>query len=418
MPVTDNLFYPQGFKTDSRNVGKTAHPPIVSADRSGTVWQVAVFYNGAGRLVVARRNRTSGAAWEVWVPSNIAEASTGGTDDHHNQACVGIDLSGRIHISYDHHDDPLNYRISDQPVESFDGAFGASLNMVNSANEGNVTYPRFFTDPAGNLYFIFRDGQSGDGNWYFYAWDDGAASWSAATGTGTDGLLIDGKASSVNPYGSSIAGFDADFNSGSGLMHLFWIWRETTDSSTNHDLQYVAWDGSAFERADGTAQTVPITEANAETAVAIAENSGLLAPQVATQSTSGGLPLHAYARDDGSGNMQIFVAYRSGGAWAETQVTNLSAGDSGDASPWCDLVLDRATDTAYIILRVLDEYRLWTSGAGDFSTWTADGALYAPSAGLVGVSNALSRTPHHDPYQWRQETRWEAPYQRGITYTG
>lgn len=70
-----------------------------------------------------------------------------------------------------------------------------------------------------------------------------------------------------------------------GALHLVWIWRDTPDVASNHDLAYArsADGGATWAGLDGKALALPITEANASYALAIAQKSNLMnAPVIAT----------------------------------------------------------------------------------------------------------------------------------------
>ena len=89
----------------------------VSFQQDGVVtykgWQYATYYRGntsdySGMVGVARRSLPDGA-WETMVlPDYIFS-----TRDSHNDVVIGIcPGDGSIHLSFDHHGDPLNYRVS------------------------------------------------------------------------------------------------------------------------------------------------------------------------------------------------------------------------------------------------------------------------------------------------------------------
>ena len=58
-----------------------------------------------------------------------------------------------------------------------------------------------------------------------------------------------------------------------GIIHLSWVWRETWDASTNHNIAYAkSRDGGVTcERSNGTVYNPPITAKTAEHASRIAQ---------------------------------------------------------------------------------------------------------------------------------------------------
>lgn len=379
---------------------------IVSADISGTRYQVATAWDADSKMIIAVR--ANHGAWTVYTydgSGGLPNLDCG--TNIHKSAAVGIDSDGYIHVSYSHHNEPLHYRVSSNPLSSFDGALDAEESMLGT-NETEVAYPTFFADPGGTLYFMFRDGGAASGDLFFYEYDTSTTSWSKATGTGTEGKLIDGKTSNVNPYWFGRPAFDGDFGS-DGFMHLAWNWRGPGGVTGNHDVCYTKWDGTNWKQADGTSQTVSITEANAEEVDTIATSSGL-ANQNNIASDSQGRPHIAYVKDDGSGYSQIYHAIYDAG-WTVTKVTDTenpswSGGGYTETSELArpEIVVDRDDDTALIVYR--DDRSdlgigilLLMSEADDYSTWT-EGRLIAGDDNhrIVNLWE-----PSVDPYRWQED---------------
>ena len=90
------------------------------------------------------------------------------TLDEHNTISMGISGDGKIHLSFDHHDVPLNYRVSSTgvaktiPSQWTQSAFGGSVvhNLPGSTGPWTpLTYPRFERLENGDLLMEFRIGQ-------------------------------------------------------------------------------------------------------------------------------------------------------------------------------------------------------------------------------------------------------------------
>lgn len=93
--------------------------------------------------------------------------------DSHNYLTLTVDENHHIHLSGDHHVDPLNYWRSttlDTPQFKRYAQTGVS--------ENRVTYPSFFRSPQGDLLFQYRDGESGNGDWIINRFDVRRGAWS------------------------------------------------------------------------------------------------------------------------------------------------------------------------------------------------------------------------------------------------
>ena len=171
---------------------------ITSRTISGATYQICGYYNSSSYLCIAIRTYPFGR-WTIYQYDGVDQTDLGTiTADSHQNISLAIDADGLIHISWGVHDEALKYRRSDAAIGSWTGGVTTSQSMLGT-NESSVSYPTFFVSPDGVLYFTFRDGTSGDGDQYLYAWDDSTDTWSAATGTGTNGLLINGNTDSISP---------------------------------------------------------------------------------------------------------------------------------------------------------------------------------------------------------------------------
>jgi hypothetical protein len=200
-------------------------------------WQYAVYYDGQRRVCLARRPQAT-KAWEV---IRFEDHRLRGNNTH-NVAVVGIcPQDGTIHLAFDHHANPLHYRVSRRGVALHPEQhawtaelFGPLTDELESGKPlARVTYPRFLRTPAGGLQFGCRIGGSGNGDKCLAEYDPANARWHGfgafAAGTGSYGA-----STSRNAY---LTGLTYD---GEGRLHVTWCWRETGDPMTNHDLQY-AW---------------------------------------------------------------------------------------------------------------------------------------------------------------------------------
>ena len=292
------LLMPLGPAWAANSVNATVfrNDPVTShADR-----QYAAYYNGDGRVVIA--SRTLGQTdWK-----NTVTSLTGDVKDAHNGISIMADGQGFLHVSWDHHNHPLRYVRSKSP-----GSLELTDRMpMTGRNEKSVSYPQFFRMPDGNLIFFYRDGGSGRGNLVLNRYDAKAREW-----TQVHPNLISGQGKR-NAYPQACV-------DGRGMIHLSWVWRETPDVATNHDLCYARSDdgGKTWTKSDGTAYAVPITAATAEVASPIPQKHELI-NQTSMCADSDGRPIIAtYFRPPGENVPQYFVVHHDGKAWKTVQVS-------------------------------------------------------------------------------------------------
>ena len=345
------------------------------------------YWNSAPEMVLAKR--TFGGSWSYYQYPLI----TGDVTDAHHSINLGIDSDGYLHIAYNHHSELLHYRKSMSPLSTWNGQLTEPLMMLG-ANEYKVTYTRFFHDPLGVMYFMFRLADSGDGDEYFYQYDTASKAWAAASGTSTSGLLI--KASDAvpdeNAYLNGSPRFSDDWDGvGTGHMDLFWVWRETMDATTNHDIMYARWDGTYWTTETGAAQVVPITPVNANVVQVVAQNTGL-SNQTTSDVDGNGRPHTAYLREDGAGDTHIYHLWYNGAIWVEIAVTGVMDIFTSDNTGRPEIAIDRATNTVYMFYRddldVAGAYMVQVSDPDDFTVWTKSTAYDSQNVGLA--------EPHYD----------------------
>jgi hypothetical protein len=224
----------------------------------------------------------------------------GNAADAHNAISIMVDGAGYLHVSWDHHNNPLRYARSVAPGSL---ELGAKLAMTG-ADENEVSYPEFHRLPNGNLLFFYRLGGSGRGDLIINRYDVATQRW---TRLHTNLISGEGKR---NAYWQA-------FLDHRGTLHVSWVWRESPDVASNHDMAYArSRDGGVtWERSDGTPYALPINAASAEYALRIPQNSELI-NQTSMAADSEGRPyIASYWRDAGSTVPQYHVIYHTGAAW-------------------------------------------------------------------------------------------------------
>jgi hypothetical protein len=274
----------------------------VSALLSAGNRQFVTYYAPDGSVVVGQRELPNGK-WDLAV-----QPFKGKVADSHNVASLGISSDGILHLSYDHHDNPLRYRASQKPYDIH--SFGPIIPMTGK-DEFSVTYPQFISAPDGTLYFFYRDGASGNGSLCFNRYDAATKSWTALHHP-----LIDGQ-HKRNPYWwRPCIGVD-------GTIYLAWCWRDTPNAATNHDLCFACSkdQGVTWQRSDGHPQDLPIVLANAEVVDPIPTGSNLINQCASAVDGQGHCHLVEYFNDS-SQIPQYWDEWFDGAHWHKSQVSH------------------------------------------------------------------------------------------------
>lgn len=263
--------------------------------------QYVSYYDPEGYVVVGKRQLGS----DEW--TLLRSPYKGKVTDGHNVISMGVDGSGYIHLSFDHHGNRLRYCISKAPGSLELGP----LREMTGIDENDVTYPEFYNLAGGDLLFAYRSGASGRGNLVLNRFSDKDRKWSRV-----QDILIDGE-NKRNAYWQL-------FVDAGGDIHLSWVWRETWLVETNHDLCYARSrdNGVTWERSDGTPYSLPITLASAEKAWEIPQNSELINQTSMTADGDGKPYIATYWRDADSDIPQYRLVWHDGAKWRMSMVGN------------------------------------------------------------------------------------------------
>ncbi|WP_276502807.1 BNR repeat-containing protein [Terrimonas pollutisoli] len=262
-------------------------------------WQFISFYNKNGNVVLGKR-KTGTSEWQL-----KETAFTGNIKDAHNSISIMIDGEGYLHLAWDHHNGQLNYSISEQPLSL---EMGAKRSMTGK-NENSVSYPEFYKMPGGDLLFLYRDGGSGRGNLVVNKYSIATKQWIQLSDN-----LIDGEGKR-NAYWQACVG---DKN----VIHLSWVWRESPDVASNHDLCYArSKDGGlTWENSRGKKYQLPINAATAEYAWRIPQSSELINQTSMYADKSSNPIIASYWKKDDQSVPQYHIVYKKNRQW---QMQNL-----------------------------------------------------------------------------------------------
>lgn len=261
--------------------------------------QVAAYYDESGQVILAER-RHGESRWRL-EPTGLQ----GRVRDAHNVISLALDGTGLLHLAWDHHGHPLKYCRS---VDS-DGLKLRPMEGMTGRNEDRVTYPEFYRDPNGDLLFFYRDGGSGNGNLVLNRYRVQTGRWERLQDS-----LIDGEGQR-NAYWQVCVG-------AGGVVHLSWVWRETADVVTNHDVAYARSDdgGLTWKKSTGEPYELPIRESTAEYAARIPMNSEL-ANQTSMAEDHLGRPwIATFWRSEPGAVPQYRLVMHDGQRWMTQQV--------------------------------------------------------------------------------------------------
>jgi len=109
-----------------------------------------------------------------------------------------------------------------------------------------------------------------------------------------------------------------------GWFHAVWVWRDTPDCATNHDLSYArSKDLMHWESAFGNKVTLPIKIGQTELCVdPIPSHGGIINGCARLIFDSKNRPVINYHKSDENGNMQVYAARPKFGKWKITQLTD------------------------------------------------------------------------------------------------
>ncbi|MFY0606457.1 MAG: BNR-4 repeat-containing protein [Cyclobacteriaceae bacterium] len=314
------------------------------------------YYNSDRNLCIARNsNNGEGDDWVIVVLPHIYEMRNNTWDNHNTPNIIVSPNDQRIHLSFDMHARNLRYIISTENAATVSddqftaGLFSDTRDYLEASQIGiaRVTYPRFFIGSNDQLFFLYRTGGSGNGDTYFTKYkDDGF--WTKPV------EIIDGNTGSFEGSNDRCAYFN-NVHYKDGRIYLTWVWRETPDAGTNHDLMFAFSDddGNSWKNSLGVKIAGRMT----------LNSQGL---KVANIPTGSGLSNHNGCSVDGYGN--VHVVLRVGGeyqhhfgirngnkfTWSKQVITSMNADRPKFYS-------DQRTNDLYFLVRQGNGLKLWAT---------------------------------------------------------
>lgn len=286
-----------GWSKTSVNATIFRKNSIVSANG----FQFVAYYDSLANVVIAKRKLGT----DNW--SLKTTQYKGNVSDAHNIISIMVDGNGYLHMSWDHHNNKLNYCKSTAP---YGIDMGEKQTMIGT-HENVISYPEFYRFNNGDLLFVYRDGGSGNGNLVLNNYNCKSGKWSRVQTN-----LIDGE-------GKRNAYWQMYIDKNSHIL-LSWVWRETPDVASNHDMCYAQSDdgGITWGNSKGELYQLPINMGSAEVVYPISQKSNLMNQTSMTADDEGNAYIATYYKGKEDDCTQFHLIYQYKNKWEHTTVTN------------------------------------------------------------------------------------------------
>ena len=275
--------------------------------------QFIAFYDADRKITVGMR-KLDEETWTfaqpegVWLENRGRLSSEIGWDSH-NSLIMAIDDEGYIHLCGNMHVDPLIYFRTTRPLDvtSFE-----RVEAMVGKNEDRCTYPVFMRGPDNELIFRFRDGKSGNGVDFYNVYDVETQMWRRLLDT----PLLDGL-DRMNAYARMPE------KGPDGVYHMVWMWRDTPDCATNHDISYARSPNLvAWETGGGEPLELPITVESGAVVDPVLPGGGLINMTQSLGFDDQKRPVISYHKHDEDGFTQAYCARLEDGVWVFYKVSD------------------------------------------------------------------------------------------------
>lgn len=359
--------------------------------------QFVAFYDDQRRMTVAAR-QTDSKEWHlVRLPEAVGW-------DSHNYIALTADDDGYLHLSGNMHVKPLVYFRTRRPWDT--DTFERIPHMVGDSEE-RCTYPAFLRGPAGDLLFTYRDGRSGSGDQVWNRYDLKTKTWHRLL----DKPLTSG-GGKMNAY------FHGPIKGPDGFFHLCWVWRNTPDCASNHDLCYarskdlVHWETSA-----GRPLALPITEATADVVDPVPPGGGIINGNTVIGFDSQKRVILSYHKYDAAGKTQLYNARLEDGRWRIYQTSKWDYRWEFGGGGSIPFEIGFGPVTAGPDGRLTQSYRHAKLGSG---TWVLDEATLQPTGVAKPAPNPLAPYGKPESAFPGMQVNWSGDYGSGapgVRYT-
>jgi BNR repeat-containing family member len=273
-----------------------------------------------GMVVIARRDLGSDK-WQIFRTHFAANR----INDGHDTISMGIDGLGYMHLSWGMHVDAFHYARSTLPVTGSAAIeFGPDESMTG-LEKTRITYPQFYNMPNGDLLYFARQGAAGNGDLFFNRYAISDKTWSRVQSPVIRGTYPHWVP--ANAYWNNLC-FDSR-----GNLICTWVWRSAQVGGgelgyqTNHHIMYARSpdQGKTWEKFDGTAYKLPITQRSADVVMDIPQGCSLM-NQTSMAIDAEDRPVIAswWAPDTARGiySREYMLVYFDGKRWVTSQISH------------------------------------------------------------------------------------------------
>jgi hypothetical protein len=280
--------------------------------------QYVAYYNADRQMIVGMRRLSDKKFTLATIKSKLNRPARTGEDasstmlgwDSHNYITMAVDSDGYVHLSGNMHGNRLTYFRTTKPynITSFE-----QVDSMIGNKENKCTYPKFMEAPNGDLVFHYRIGGSGKGNEIYNIYNMKTKKWKRLL----DKPLADGRGK-MNAYTIGPS------KGPGGYYHATWVWRDSPDCATNHDLSYVrSKDLVNWETVDGKPINLPITiDTHGVIVDPIPVQGGIINGTGRFGFDVNGKAVLTYHKFDENGKTQLYAARFEGGNWKIRQLTD------------------------------------------------------------------------------------------------
>ncbi len=263
--------------------------------------QYVAYYDAERRMTVAQR-RLDSDRWNYRrLPSTLGW-------DSHNYVSLALDQAGQLHVAGNMHVAPLVYFRTTKPGD----VTTLAAAPMTGEREQRMTYPLFLRDPRGRLVFRYRDGGSGRGDDLYNVFDEATGRWSRLLAT----PLTDGQGK-MNAY-CTTPRLGPD-----GWFHQCWVWRDSPDCATNHDVSYAkSPDLARWYDSAGRELRPPLTLATGEVVDPVPARGGVINSNLHLGFDTRARVIITYHKYDAAGDLQVYAARRDAEGWTIVQVSD------------------------------------------------------------------------------------------------
>ena len=414
--------------------------------------QYVAYYNSSLQVVMAKRSLdpTTGLPTSRFSENTVVHTGktvASATDDH-RFITIGFDGAGFLWCGYASHAESMTtgrgvFRMNAAESIATAQANETAFSGIASTAFDEFTYPVFWRNPLNSdeMYFMFRDGSSGDGVERLLLYTASNTTWVAAPGTFTSAGQFQ---LNTRSGGTDSIYICPPFITSDGVCHFTYMFRIDSGAATNNsDVCYLAYDmvNGEFRKSDGTVYTNTLqfdsgtSTRSQDKVVDIPTNSNLesdyIQRRIAVDDQSNIYMVYAANDSNSFRNVHIVKYDNSSSSWGSPlQLTHYRSANNGFVNPQLYMynnalyvLFTPADQPSILACRVSrDRAATWSQpfaisyGGGhftgqnmDYDTWKNKGVFYAVKQ-LIGNDDTIAEEERSvSIFTWRPSDNKSLP---------